>query len=105
MDITPTPDGTTPKYPKKKRCLPPDVIDIQVESGVVMPPPHLTKTDCRLARRILKNGLNSMTMQLMGGAPVELRSAEAKAQERRYRQHMQAYDKLMWWLDYMERGI
>ena len=75
---------------------------IHRESGAMAPPPDLTKTDCRLARRILKNGLNCMTMQLMGGAPVETGSAEAKAQERRYRQHMQAYGKLMQWLYYME---
>ena len=91
MDIAPTPDEHLPQYPKKKPAHPRRARKIQQEKAL-----HLTKTDCRLARRILKNGMKSMEMQLLGGTPI------AKAQERNARRHQQAYDKLLHLLDYLE---
>lgn len=97
MDITPTPDEHLPQYPKKKPAHPCRTRKIRQEKAL-----HLTKTDCRLARRILKNGMRSMAMQLLGGTPIDLNSAEAKAQECNARRHQQAYDKLLHLLDYLE---
>ena len=97
MDITPTPDEHLPQYPKKKPAHPRRARKIQQEKAL-----HLTKTDCRIARRIIKNGMKSMEMQLLGGTPIDLNSAEAKAQERNARRHQQAYDKLLLLLDYLE---
>ena len=97
MEITPTPNEHLPHYPKKNPARRRRTRKSQQEKAL-----HLTKTDCRLARRILKNGMRSMEMQLLGGTPIELNSAEAKAQERNARRHQQAYDKLLHLLDYLE---
>ncbi len=102
MDIIPNTDGATPEYPQKQLPRIPDAVELQTEAGAVYPPPQLTKTDCRLARRILRDGMRSMTMQLMGGTPLELGAAEAKAQEHRYRGYERAYEKLMRWLAYWQ---
>ena len=103
MDIIPTTDSYAPEYPKKQTSLPPDTVEIQAEAGAVCYPAPLTKTDCRLARRILREGMRSMMMQLMGGTPLELGAEEAKAQERRYRGYERAYEKLMRRLEYWLR--
>lgn len=64
--------------------------------------PSFTKKDLCLARLIIENGMNSMAMQMLGGAPMERESELAKAQERLYRQHQKAYNKLMHLLNCLE---
>ena len=97
MDITPTPDEHLPQYPKKKPAHPRRARKIRQEKAL-----HLTKTDCRIARRIIKNGMNNVQIQLLGGTPIEADSEMAKMQERKERQHQRVYNKLLRLLDCLE---
>lgn len=106
MEITPTPNECRPKYPKKTRShsrtntarrLSGDGMEIEPQFM-----PSFTKRDLCLARHIIENGMNSMAMQMLGGAPMERESELAKAQERLYRQHQKAYNKLMRMLNCLE---
>lgn len=107
MDITSTPDEHLPQYPKKNPArrrradaaqrLAGDVIETKQPSM-----PCFTKTDCRIARRIIKNGMNNVQIQLLGGTPIEADSEMAKMQERKERQHQRVYNKLLRLLDCLE---
>lgn len=107
MDISPIPEESSPKYPKQKRISPDDIVVSVMEAGVIAPPwqekPSFSKTDYRIARRIIKHGMEELTTQLMGGTPIEIGSDVEKAQQRRNRQYERVYEKLMLLLEWLEQ--
>lgn len=109
MDITPELNNITPNYAGKKKKSLPDLSDIepQVEAGLIYEPERalpkpLTKTECAAARRLLVESMDSLTMQLLGGAPRMSGSDEEKVASREYRRYKRTFNKLLRWLDYWE---
>lgn len=107
MDITPELNNITPNYAGKKRKSRKEDIVTQVLVGDISEhefhsPKPLTKTECAAARRLLAESMDSLTMQLLGGAPRPSGSDEEKAASRKYRRYKRTFNKLLRWLDYWE---
>lgn len=94
MDITPTPEPPTPKYPKKRRRQ--GFVSIRLAGDVGPPcPENLTPQERAIMDEILERGWDSVVMQLLGGAPMITGSPEQKEQEKCYRRYKKVYNKLV----------
>lgn len=94
MDIIPSDTPSAPKYPKtgSKRKKQRQIVE---RLGGVIPSPELMFSDeeCSIIQEIISLGWDSLSWQLLGGAPVMDGSEQAIRQKKRYNMYRKVYNK------------